>query len=1396
MTKENSKLIRRYEKLTPDLKEIIQILGVHVNALSQNAIIASINFLKISNNDGTSATYKTLRPLLAKLKEKKLVIQNLNGVSCPEKLAFHAAGDAAENNKFVKIFFSLLPSGSIGPDYYDHDYQNVKQVYKAIQAAVFSSNKFFDIHDVYQNAKSRFPMEFTQEPFLLKLFNRPFLPDLFNRLEADTGLAVIAYMINESENICGPVTQILDYSRDVFFMESDLEVKYIIAGSFLLHGRVQEFENLLQKAGDVSSWQLEACMGWAKMISSHSEAALTHLKKAFAALQKERKKQRVVIPGNAGLFFLFALLKSENKADHQEGLTYIETALKTEETLHAPLQWLKLIFQEKLGIMPARHINFDLPFDGKSVIRNFLGILILSWVDIGRAKSYIDELETIREKASAADYLWIEAEACTLLTMFGKDIEKNKTRSEKIHQKCSTVTITKIAQQPPPWEKKLRTLKNIGMQSIVERSGIISSKRVTPQRLIWVLEYRKTYQIYTIKPRLQKLSKNKKWTRGRAVALKNLYYNHEDMDGLSKQDHEICNRAIKEKTYHNHYYYGRQREYVINSSKALPMLAGHPLVFLENSLETPLELVKSEPELRLQVTKGRIHIFMDHFPTAYNREVLVAKETPSRYKVICFSQAHLKLADYLDKEGLDFPRKAEKLAVDAMASLSPIITVNSDLVAKADNKVKIIQADSTPNVHVMPWQEGIRIEFLVRPFGSRGSYFKPGRGGETVFARMEGEKIQTRRNLDLEKARSQRVIDHCRTLDLLEKVDGQWLIGDPEDALELLLELKNCKEKLVMFWPRGEKMKIRSQVSFDDFTLHIKKDRGWFQAEGSLKIDEKMAISLSRLMKLIDNASHRFVVLDDGTYLAVTRTLKERLEELKAYSTNSRKKVRFSPLAAPAMEELVSETKHLKTDKAWKDHCKKINRIVKPEIPGTLRANLRDYQKSGFKWLSQLAHWNVGACLADDMGLGKTVQALAAILINASKGAALVIAPLSVMANWVEECRNFAPTLNPLVFGPGDRQMFLNNLKPFDIVISSYGLLQNEGDKLASVDFQTIVLDEAQAIKNRHTKRSKAAMKLKSQFRIITTGTPVENHLNELWTLFNFLNPGLLGSINHFKKRFVLPIERDSDKKTSKRLKKLIQPFVLRRLKTDVLQELPEKTQITLEVEMSREEALLYEAHRLKAIENIESADDKPGQRHFRILAQLTKLRQLCCNPSLILPNTEIKSSKLKVFGDVVDELLENRHKALVFSQFTGHLSILCNFLDKKKITYQYLDGSTSVKKRKKLIKDFQNGIGDLFLISLKAGGFGLNLTAADYVIHMDPWWNPAVEDQASDRAHRIGQKRPVTIYRLVVKNSIEQKIVTLHKEKRELADSLLSGSDMAEKISAEELLTLLHENL
>jgi SNF2 family DNA or RNA helicase len=642
------------------------------------------------------------------------------------------------------------------------------------------------------------------------------------------------------------------------------------------------------------------------------------------------------------------------------------------------------------------------------------------------------------------------------------------------------------------------------------------------------------------------------------------------------------------------------------------------------------------------------------------------------------------------------------------------------------------------------------------------------------------------------------VVTACPVLANYPTEDGEWLVEDPQDCLELLLDLQPPGDTVVMEWPEGEKMRVTQPAGLHNFRLNISSQQDWFAASGELKIADDQVIDMQRLLELMERSPGRFLPLGDGQFLTLTQEFRKRLDELRTFSEKHGKGTRFHPLAALALEDFIDEVGELNADKRWKDHVKRLKEMedFQPELPSTLQAELRDYQLEGFRWLARLAHWGVGACLADDMGLGKTLQALALILTRAIAVPTLIVAPTSVGMNWIGEAQRFAPTLNVVQFSTGDRQTLLDNLQPFDMLVCTYGLLQQEdlAEMLAKVQWQTIVLDEAQAIKNFATKRSQGAMNLQSEFKRLITGTPIENHLGELWNLFRFINPGLLGSLDQFNQRFANPIERYQDKSARNQLKKLIQPFMLRRTKSQVLQELPSRTEILLHVELSKEEIALYEALRREAIAKLADSNAEAGAKHLQVLAEIMKLRRVCCNSRLVTAATPLPSSKLQLFGEVLEELLDNRHKALVFSQFVDHLTLIREYLDEKKIQYQYLDGSTPAKERKKRVDAFQSGQGDAFLISLKAGGTGLNLTAADYVIHMDPWWNPAVEDQASDRAHRIGQQRPVTIYRLVAKDTIEQKIVNLHQHKRDLADSLLEGTDISGKISTDDLLKLIQE--
>ena len=449
-------------------------------------------------------------------------------------------------------------------------------------------------------------------------------------------------------------------------------------------------------------------------------------------------------------------------------------------------------------------------------------------------------------------------------------------------------------------------------------------------------------------------------------------------------------------------------------------------------------------------------------------------------------------------------------------------------------------------------------------------------------------------------------------------------------------------------------------------------------------------------------------------------------------------------------------------------------------LPSGLKATLRAYQAKGVQWLSFLREAGLGALLADDMGLGKTLQALSAI-----KGRTLVVAPTSVLYNWAEEATRFRPDLKVCVFHGASRKMDSDA----DLVLTSYTLMRSEIENLVQERWGTIVLDEGQTIKNPNSQVSQAAYRLESDARFVLTGTPIENRLEEIWSLFHFLNRGLLGTLQDFKDRYIEPISSGSEIALD-RLRKRIRPFLLRRLKKDVAPELPPRTDIVLRCELSGQERKVYEAIRASTQKEV-VAQLQAGGGVMKALEALLRLRQAACHQDLVPGQTAIDSSKLELLWEQLDVLKDEGNKALVFSQWTSFLDLIEAKLEREGCNYLRLDGST--RDRGAVVKAFQDDDGPpILLISLKAGGTGLNLTAADHVFLMDPWWNPAVEDQAADRAHRIGQDKPVMVYKLMASGTVEEGILALQEKKRKLADAAVGEGTGSLSINRDDLLELL----
>jgi SNF2 family DNA or RNA helicase len=481
----------------------------------------------------------------------------------------------------------------------------------------------------------------------------------------------------------------------------------------------------------------------------------------------------------------------------------------------------------------------------------------------------------------------------------------------------------------------------------------------------------------------------------------------------------------------------------------------------------------------------------------------------------------------------------------------------------------------------------------------------------------------------------------------------------------------------------------------------------------------------------------------------------------------------------------------------WREHLAHSGSGPTTSCPplGLLDSVLRPYQKTGVGWLHFLRRHQFGGLLADDMGLGKTLQALAFLQTKEPLAKvpplkwhpSLVVCPTSLVYNWEAEARRFTPDLKVLVIHGPQRDALWPQIPQSDLIITSYALMRRDADRYHTVQFDTVILDEAQHIKNRQSQNAQAVKSIRAHHRLVLTGTPMENSVLDLWSIFDFLMPGYLGSANDFRERYELPIARNRDPQIQKRLARRIRPFVLRRLKQEVAPELPNKIEHVAYCELTDAQASVYQqilqASRREVFEVV--GNQGFAKSRIVILTALLRLRQVCCDLRLLKldqPDSPNPSAKAELFNELLDEAIDGNHRVLVFSQFVELLQILKQSLDQKEITYCYLDGSTR-DRTGEVARFQQNPNTPVFLISLKAGGVGLNLTGADTVIHFDPWWNPAVEDQATDRAHRLGQSRVVTSYKLIARGTVEDKILHLQQRKRELIRHSLTGEESLSKI-------------
>ncbi len=1361
----------RYLGLTPAHRSVMQLKALVWLTTNKTTFLACIMRAGLRGPDGKAWATRSLTPALEFLVAKKLLTTDM---ACSPALLHPVAVDAIaspQGGSLAEAVRACFPAKAEGIYFRNREIVDPEAMRRLLRLAIYADDEagFLAARKVYDAQSGPPATEALAEMFALPLLASDWLAsrcDVIRSALFDAKLSAFLWT-----GVSGPdtVAVIAQYRAQATGSVPPALLCYDLVG-----GRLDGLRHSIAGATGMARHALEGAVAF---LEARNADALRHYRDALKLHRKEVGKRKVFLDDVHGLFFALALLGANDAGVLAEAQAGLDVAMRTDSRYAAGFFGVQALVWLAQGL-EAKARGLVEQLQAAKVVEPLSAacIALAAYAvdpDLARRRSVdlAKRFEATKDTLPLVSRIYAEilAEVAPLPGPYAAWLEGSSHDTK--------VAFTRLLVVRKPWERALENLAafmNAG-------NAPQAAAAVKAKRLAWFLDPDRRHVEVA-----EQASRGKgEWTDGRPVAMKRLFERDPRLDYLTEQD-RLALRSIRKEAAG---WYGEE-SFAFDESRTIPALVGHPAVFDARHRSRPLELVNYPLELVVTEQGGSYHVALSH--TADAPTVFLEAETPTRYRVVDFPQRVLAVQEILGKRGLTIPKSARDQVVALVQRSDPALPVRADIEAVGPAAMAGL---CTPIVQLLPSEAGLRLSLLVRPFGDEGPAYVAGLGGRSVLASVAGQQQRATRDLARELAERAALVEACPTLrDRMAADAHEAAIDDLGGSLDVLLELQAYTGPATIEWPEGRKFRV-STVTPDKLRLKVAQERDWFSVDGTVALDEGEVLEMRFLLDRLDRAQGRFVPLGDGRFVALTQQLQTQLQRLTAVSEPHKAGQRVHALGVPALRDLLDEASDVKTDAAWRQQVDRIKSAESwtPKLPRHLQAELRDYQVDGFTWMSRLARWGAGACLADDMGLGKTVQAIAVMLDQAADGPCLVVAPTSVCPNWEAEITRFAPTLTVHGFAAAaDRGAVVAGLGPHDVLVCSYGLLHQAAALLGDRMWQMVVLDEAQAIKNAHTKRAQASVALQAKFRLALTGTPVENYLDELWSLFNFVNPGLLGSREGFQKRFAGPIERDGDATARQALRALIRPFLLRRTKAAVLTELPPRTEQTMQVEMAGPERVFYEALRQRALDSIAALDAPEGKRKIHILAEITRLRRACCNPALIDAAAGVPSGKLDAFLDLVDELVRNRHRALVFSQFVGHLALVRAALDARGIGYEYLDGSTPAADRQRRVAAFQAGSADLFLISLRAGGTGLNLTAADYVVHLDPWWNPAVEDQASDRAHRIGQERPVTIYRLIMQDSIEERILTLHRDKRDLASELLDGAETAGHLSEDELIGLI----
>ncbi len=803
-------------------------------------------------------------------------------------------------------------------------------------------------------------------------------------------------------------------------------------------------------------------------------------------------------------------------------------------------------------------------------------------------------------------------------------------------------------------------------------------------------------------------------------------------------------------------------------------------------------------------------------------DFLIAKTTPLLY-IDTQNSTLYKLESGYSAKALNLMLNAPVVGNDKIV---PVTQAIMDKLPEVDFpmpeklKIEILELSPTPRLYLHAQKNQnrlmhiLQLEFLYGENRIINQPYHP-----TKMIASDNSMIKIVRDYDVERATEERI--ESFGFEYVDNLSSYLIFAKPSMQVAVENWRKFIENELPILRTEGWEIEIADEFNFefeymDTISVESSESDGvnpWFELSFNVDIGGKsvalMPIIASLLEEFdsVDELPERLnLELSEGKFLHIeSKDIKPILRTIfELFDKKEGDSLIIQPYDAHLIdidEDSDIIWKGAKELKELSQKLKDFKGIESVEPSPKLEATLRDYQQFGLEWIHFLYSFRFGGILADDMGLGKTIQTIAFLQLLKDREEltkpTLVIMPTSLIGNWRDEIEKFAPNLKYLrLYGP-DRAALFDEIESYDIILTTYALAQRDEEMYKSRSFLYIILDEAQKIKNPKTKMAVAIKSFKAEYKLALSGTPIENHLGELWSIFDFLMPGFLDNLSFFKSYYQNPIEKEHDIGMRELLNKKVAPFILRRTKSEVVEELPPKTEIIKRATFTPKQAKLYENIRVTMEKKVREVIKGKGlsRSHITILDALLKLRQVCCHPQLLKLDSAKRvkeSAKLDMFLELIDELHMEGRRVLVFSQFTSMLTIIEQEIKKRKIKYTKLTGST--RKREEAIDRFTKGDAEIFLISLKAGGVGLNLVEADTVIHYDPWWNPAVENQATDRAHRIGQDKAVFVYKLIVENSIEEQIIKLQEKKKKLQDGIYKGNeDKSDKFEGEELLSLLN---